>query len=188
MRELPGSYAQIAKPIGAVKQAVSKWWHGQAVPDERYRRALATHYGIPWDAWTKHPAGHELEAEDDQDDEPNDEQTELGAADDSPIADYLRLQRVLRKQLELPCTPRERVQLADAFQRAVAAKVRYEREREMVETRIVRHHPKWQKFKRALAECLMKHPAAARDVGELISTMLGDELEEGLDDEGGSEC
>lgn len=171
--EVPGSLAQIGKAVGATKQSIAQWRDGLYVPDDRYRRALASHFGIPFSAWgAGEPEG----------DEPDDE-LELDTADDedldgtaSALRDYERLIKLLRTQLgKGKLTPRERAQLTDAFSRALTQKTKLERDREMLEDRTIREHPKWQRLKKAIIEALLPHPAAARDVEAVVQRLLGEE-------------
>src|SRR5512140_656430 len=66
---LPGSLAQIAKPIDATRQSVDQWRKGACVPEDRYRRAIASHYGIPFGAWGLDEPEPDLDDELDDDDE-----------------------------------------------------------------------------------------------------------------------
>ena len=171
------SLSTIGRAVGATKQAVGLWRAGTNVPDDARRRALETHYGIPFAAWAGRlevappPAPDPIAAQDD-DDEP------------SVMDDCVRLLRSLRRQLgREDLTPRERVQLTEAFSRAVSQKARLERERELLEDRVIREHPKWRRLKAAMLEVLSKHTAAARDF-EAVMLRLLDEEEAEDDDPG----
>lgn len=169
LREIPGSLATIGKAVGATKQSIAQWRDGVYVPDDRYRRALASHYGIPFSAWGVDEPPDEPEEEEEADDE-------VEGAEHSAMRDYERLIRLLRTQLKsVKLTPRERAQLTDAFSRALAQKTRLERDREMLEDRTIRDHPKWQRLKQAIITALLPHPAAARDVEAVITRLLGEE-------------
>jgi transcriptional regulator with XRE-family HTH domain len=168
--DVPGSLSQIGKAVGASKQSIAQWRDGLYVPDDRYRRALASHFGIPFSAWG---AAEEPEPELELDDDTDDEELE-GTA--SALRDYERLIKLLRTQLKNgKLTPRERAQLTDAFSRALTQKTRLERDREMLEDRTIRDHPKWQRLKKAIIEALLPHPAAARDVEAAVQRILGED-------------
>jgi len=166
--EIPGSLSQIGKAVGATKQSIAQWRDGLYVPDDRYRRALASHFGIPFGAW-----GAEEPDDDTDDDTDDDDEPDAGSA----MRDYDRLIKLLRKQLRptAKLTPRERAQLTDAFSRALAQKTRLERDREMLEDRTIREHPKWQRLKSAIIEALLPFPAAARAVEVVVLRLLGEE-------------
>lgn len=168
--ELTDSLSTIGRAVGATKQAVGLWRAGTNVPDDARRRALEQHYGIPFAAW----AGR-LEVARPREPDP------IAAVDDdeaepSVMDDCVRLLRSLRKQLgREDLTPRERVQLTEAFSRAVSQKARLERERELLEDRVIREHPKWRRLKAAMLEVLSKHPAAARDFEAVMVRLLDEE-------------
>ena len=94
----------------------------------------------------------------------------------SVLDDYDALLSQLRKQLSRQNLPsRERIQISDAFSRALAHKERLERSREMIEARTIKDHPKWKELKAAIIGALLEHPAAARDVEVAITRVLGEE-------------
>lgn len=171
-----GSLQQIGESIGATKQAVALWRDGARVPEERWRRKLHAAFDIPPDAWGRVPG----EAEPEPEPEPDD------GREPSALDDVARLLKILREQLRKPTLlARERAQLADAFARALAQKERLERAREMLEDRVIRDHPKWQRLKAVIIEALIPHPLAARDVEAAIARVLADE-EDAADSDGGN--
>jgi hypothetical protein len=167
---LPGSLATIGKPIGASKQSVDQWRRGACVPEDRFRRAIASHYGIPFNAWG-------LDDGDDDESEIDDDEIEAEVAD--PLDEYRRLIKLVRKQLARGAlTARERAQLTDSYTRTLAAMTRLEREREMLEARTIREHAKWKALKNAIITALLRHPEAARDVEGVITRILSDESDD----------
>lgn len=92
------------------------------------------------------------------------------------LEDYNRLLRALRHQLDRPgLVARERVQVADAFSRALAHKERLERGRDLVEPRVIKDHPKWKELKAAIITALLDFPEAARAVEAAVTRVLGAE-------------
>lgn len=167
-----GSLQTIGESIGATKQAVALWRDGARTPEEKWRRKLHALFDIPPDAWDRAP-GEASSVDTDDDD----------GRDISALEDVNRLIRLLREQLRRPgILARERVQLADAFARALAQKERLERAREMSEDRTIREHPKWQRLKATIIEALLPHPEAARAVEAAILRVLGEEESDAGDD------
>ena len=163
---LPDSLTQIGNNVGATRQAVAKWRDGDSIPEARFRDALEAAYGIPaasWSGRTYDPAAAAAP--------PPGDGPEPTVMDD--VNDLLRYLRAERQRPDL--TARERLQLTEAFSKAVTRKAKLEREREMLEDRTVRHHPKWRALKAALIEALERHPAAARDVEAAIERVIGAE-------------
>jgi hypothetical protein len=70
---------------------------------------------------------------------------------------------------------RERVQLGDAFARALTQKERLERAREMLEARTIKEHPEWQRLKRLVIAALLPFPQASKAVEAAILRVLGEE-------------
>jgi transcriptional regulator with XRE-family HTH domain len=171
---LPGSLATIGKPLGATKQSVDQWRKGACVPEDRFRRAIASHYGIPFNAWG-------LDEPDEQADDDTDDD-ELGELTADPLDEYRRLIKIVRKQLARGAlTARERAQLTDSYTRTLGQMSRLEREREMLEARTIRDHAKWKVLKNAIITALLPHPAAARDVEAAITRVLSDESDDAAD-------
>jgi hypothetical protein len=127
----------------------------------------------------------ELDAEDDAEPVPepprrrNRVEDEPEHASRSALDDYNALLGQLRKQLARANLPsRERIQISDAFSRALAHKERLERSREMLESRTIKDHPRWKELKAAIISALLEHPAAARDVEAAITRVLGADRED----------
>ena len=165
-----GSLQQIADAIGASKQAVAWWRTGARIPEERWRVKLQARYSIPPDAWDRLPGDGPVA------------RVEWFPSEDlepSALDDCNRLLKLLRAQLNRPdLLGRERVQLGDAFARALSQKERLEKAREMLEARTIREHPEWRRLKRLIIDALLPHPAASKAVEEAILRVLGDEAAE----------
>lgn len=164
---IKGSQQQVADEIGATRQAVAWWRNGSRIPEERYRVKLHARFAIPPDAWERVPG---------------DTSTTTAAVEwfptsgePSALEDCARLLALLRSQLNRPdLLGRERVQLGDAFARALAQKERLERAREMLEARTIREHPEWQRLKRLVIAALLPFPEASRAVEAALVKVLGD--------------
>jgi hypothetical protein len=165
LASLRGSLQQIADAIGASRQAACAWRSGVRVPEEPWRIKMQARYAIPIDAWDRAPHSEPI--------------TDAPAAvtwfpntdgEPSALEDCTRLLALLRSQLNRgDLLGRERVQLGDAFARALTQKERLERAREMIEPRTIRDHPGWQNLKSLIMNALIpKHRAAALDVGAAL--------------------
>jgi transcriptional regulator with XRE-family HTH domain len=169
---------QIATAIGVTKAAATSWRSGTRIPEASHRRRLCARYAIPAESWdrvtgnappvppptpTSEPAGATAPAW----------FPDAGEAA-SPLDDCNRLLALLRSQLNRPdLIGRERVQLGDAFSRALAQKERLERARETLEARTIREHPEWKRMKRLLIKALIPYPEAAQAVEAAILSVLG---------------
>jgi len=179
-----GAVQLIADSIGASKQAVSTWRTGVRVPDEQWRRQLHAVHAIPLDAWDRPPHSTSGNTSDTGTTDPG--RTDPApwfpisgpGAEPSALEDCTRLLALLRSQLNRPdLLGRERVQLGDAFARALTQKERLERAREMIEPRTIREHVEWQRLKRLIIAALLPHPAASKAVEAAILRVLGDEAD-----------
>jgi hypothetical protein len=65
----------------------------------------------------------------------------------------------------------ESVKLADAETRLLSLKHRLEKETELQDERIVRHHPMWLQIKTTLGRVLVKWPDAARAVAAALKEL-----------------
>ena len=166
---VPGSLQQVGDAIGATRQAVAWWRNGSRTPEERWRVKLQARFGIPIAAWDRVAGDAPAAAAVEWFPSPAD------GGEPSALEDCGRLLALLRSQLNRPdLLGRERVQLGDAFARALAQKERLERAREMLEARTIREHPEWQRLKRLMIAALLPFPEASRAVEAALVKVLGD--------------
>jgi transcriptional regulator with XRE-family HTH domain len=171
---VPDSLQQVSDAIGITRAAVSLWRNGARVPEETHRRKLYARYSIPPASWDRVPG----------DMPPSSSEPAAAWFPDagdaaSPLDDCNRLLALLRSQLNrTDLIGRERVQLGDAFSRALAQKERLERARETLEARTIREHPEWRRMKRLMIKALIPYPEAAQAVEAAILAVLGDETAE----------
>ena len=128
---------------------------------------LQARYGIPLEAWDRVAGDTPAAAV----------EWFPTSGEPSALEDCARLLALLRSQLNRPdLLGRERVQLGDAFARALAQKERLERAREMLEARTIREHPKWQALKKLIIGALLpKHRDAALAVGAALMQAMEDQ-------------
>ncbi len=171
LRLVPGSLSEIAAAVRCQsKQSVLDWRNGRQVPGSRMRAALFGAYGIPAPAWDRMPQASNGK---------NGSSSSTALAPSkasgpapSTLQDCLTLLEVIRTaRNQADLLPAERVKLADTEAKILALRHRLEKEAELLEDRIVREHPTWQRIKRVLGKVLAAHPAAAKAVGEALLEM-----------------
>ena len=69
--------------------------------------------------------------------------------------------------------PSEVARLRDSESRLLAQRAKLERERELLEDRIVRDHPAWKRLQRTILKALEPHPVAAKAVLAAIEDSIG---------------
>lgn len=147
----PESLSDIAKRVGCSKALVGYWRAGERLPNHEHRLALASVYAVPAESWDRAPG---TTAPEQVEDDASDRST-LEAVDGQIVALY-RLQRT--GGLSAPA----RLKLADTLGKLLALKARLERDRELLEDRVVRDHPLWKRMRETLVEVLRPYPDAAR--------------------------
>lgn len=177
--DLPVGPAEIARTATVSKQAASEWRQGTKSPGPVSRAALWNAYGIPAFTWARQPSGAELEPDDDS--EPplgvapgndNDDSPPTAAIGSDAISGTDALIAKLRKtSAAADLLPADQIRLADSEAKLLALRHRMLRDQELLEDKIVRDHPAWQRIRRTLAEVLAKHPQAAADVAEALQRL-----------------
>lgn len=162
------SLSEIGEQIGTHKVSVGEWRRGEKTPGPAMRAALEASYAIPRASWDLSPA--RVGAPDGTVEYPRtagrvDERAE-GDRELSTLEECNALIRSTKRAAAEgeALLPSERVKLNDTLAKLLALRARLERENDMLEDRIVREHPLWQRIKRVTLAALVKHPAAARDL------------------------
>jgi len=161
----PGSLAAVALAIGCSKAQAGYWRAGQKIPSPPSRAKLLAVYGIPPSAWDIAPgAAIPLES---------DAEVEEIEADDADPGDTLAqtdaaIASVRRALHRSGLTDAARSKKEDTHAKLLALKARLERDRELVEDRVVRDHPAWLRIKNAICAALEPWPDAAQAVAEAL--------------------
>jgi transcriptional regulator with XRE-family HTH domain len=181
---VPDTMQQIATAIGVTKAAATSWRSGTRIPEASHRRRLCARYAIPAESWDRATVGAPPLPPPPPTPPSSSEPAAAAWFPDagdaaSPLDDCNRLLALLRSQLNrTDLIGRERVQLGDAFSRALAQKERLERARETLEARTIREHPEWRRMKQLIIKALLPHPEAAQAVEAAILSVLGAESAE----------
>jgi len=164
LAEQPGSVRELAKQARCSRSAVSNWRAGIKVPEPVYRARLEAAFGIPSPAWTVAP-GEELPGAHDASTPAAGVASAAAGPLPTTLEHALELLRVLRTERQKSgLASAERIRLTQTEAQIVALRHRLEREDELLEDRIVREHPAWQRFKGRLMRTLLKFPDAAKAV------------------------
>ncbi len=157
---VPGTEAELAMRLGCGAAVVGHWRRGRRTPAAAHRRKLELIFGIPPRAWDVPPgAGIQLEQRDHAT-SPEDAGTlEITKAQISEILEALKEEALIES---------EAAKLRDTAAKLLALRARLERDRDMLEDRIVRGHPEWLKLRTAILAALKPHPAALAAVLEAI--------------------
>ena len=165
LAQVSGSLSEIAARVGcSSKQSIANWRTGVRTPDAPMREALHREFGIPPESWAIRPAA---EGRPSSSSPPRPAAGAKGKTLDEVCAhiEFLREQMERKGQF-----PADQAKWAREYSSALALKFRLERANELLEDAIVRQHPMWRRIKSALLKALERHPAAARDVVEALST------------------
>ena len=167
---VPNSLGEIAVRLGVAKQSVHGWRTGRKSPAPGARLKLRDLYGVPAESWdlapttgTTTPAAASPSAPPVRPRPPSRTGT-LGEVED--LLDNIRAERATPGMLAS-----ERARLSDSEAKLLTLKARLERERELVEDRIVREHPKWRRIKEAMFAVLKPHPEIARAIAKAIEDL-----------------
>lgn len=160
------SHAEVAARIGTTKQAVSYWRRGEKAPGAAARAQLLEAYDIPQAAWEAAPAPGATKSP-----------RKAPAADLSKklstiehTEELIRESRQLRADPNLLPSARGRI-MGDEV-KLVLARARLEKERELLEDRIVREHPAWRRIEaRLVAWAKAQGPEIARSLAEALAEL-----------------
>ncbi len=156
----PGSLSELARAAGVKsKQTVGNWLAGTKTPDGDARRALLAAFGIPLRSWDQPPRVFGERA---RKPEAPTEPADISALPDTltHCLELLSAVRVARIQNDL--TPSEVTKLITTEERLLTQRHRFEKDRELIEDRIVRGHPTWVRIRKVMVRVLSKYPDAAR--------------------------
>lgn len=171
-----GSQAEIAATLDVAKSAVGFWRRGAKTPGPAARAKLKAAYGIDPRAWEQ-PPGERPPAPATPAPPTTEVPTKPPPPPRSPRARTMTLDEVvaeldylhdLRRDGDL--MPSEKVRLSDSISKNLALKARLERDKELLEDRIVREHPMWvMRIKPSILAALKPFPEAMRAVADALA-------------------
>jgi transcriptional regulator with XRE-family HTH domain len=163
--EITGIEDELAEKLGCGRAIVGHWRRGDRLPGAKSRHKLELLFGIPPLAWDVGP-GSEV---------PTDPTPKNAVCDqlseNDDVLDIVKRQLLeIREALQAPgLADAARLKLLDTSAKLLALRSRLERDRELLEDRIVREHPEWRRIKGAILKALRPYPEAAAAVAEAIA-------------------
>jgi hypothetical protein len=146
------------------RQTVVDWKYGRKVPAPDTRAKLHTLYGIPPQAWVTMPGQTAADVR-----QPPDQLSPTGQPTTLEACDRL-LTRLRTTAAAEGLLPSETIKLTAAEGSLLGLRHKLELSKMMLEDKLVREHPEWQRLARAIVRVLGKHPAAAKDVLAVLET------------------
>lgn len=165
--EQPGSESELAAKLGCGTAIVGHWRRGRRIPGDAHRHKLELLFGIHQRAWDLEPGTDPWQ------EKPTTEAVSISSDDDTLAITKAQIESILL-DLEAPnMTDAARSKARDTLAKLLALRARLERERDMLEDRIVREHPAWVRTKAAILRTLKPYPE--------IAALVADALVEALD-------
>jgi hypothetical protein len=183
---------QIASSCGVTHQVVAEWLGGRKVPRPENRAGLWNAYSIPAPSWGRLPLGSpastpQLDAGEHANGNghaptnghatpatpapPSTAAPSSGAAPSSVDDARVLLGQIRARATAADLLPSDAVRLADSEAKILALLHRMQRDADLLEDRIVREHPAWQRTRAALTRVLARHPLAAAEVADELEKL-----------------
>jgi hypothetical protein len=151
-----------AARVGCGVAVVGHWRRGRRLPGEAHRHKLSLLFGIPRRAWDVE-AGAVVPTQ-------SDGAVGSGAGDDDTLAIAKgQIETILTALKDKNLTDGASAKLRDTLAKLLALRSRLERDRDLLEDRLVREHPEWARLKAAILDALKPHPKAAEAVIRAIT-------------------
>ena len=168
LRIVPYSLSVIAGAVGTDKGTVSCWRNGSKIPSPPLRARLHSTYGIEPVAWDRVPLGSELTHRE----APSATVGTSASATRSSLDETLDALEQVKDLLADPTiAANERKGLLDNLSKLLALRSRLEEKAELLESRIVREHPRWVEIRRGLPDILRPYPQAAEAVAAWLTDL-----------------
>jgi transcriptional regulator with XRE-family HTH domain len=163
--ELAGTEAELAARVGCGAAVVGHWRRGRRIPGEAHRHKLELLFGIPRRSWDV-AAGAEVVPE------PEPKVAEDAEPEADPAATLsiakAQIDTILEALNDKTLTDGASAKLRDTLSKLLALRARLERDRDLLEDRVVREHPEWARVRAAILGALRPYPDAARAVAEAL--------------------
>lgn len=142
-------------------QTVLRWRNGDKMPNTEARARMQVVFGIPIQAWSKRPAGSELDAADDYE--------ERLPQTSEHLEELLHTIRRDRSQPNLLMS--EKTKLINSEAGMLKLRADLQARAELSEDRYVREHPAWLRVRNEIARVLAAFPEAARAVADALERL-----------------
>ncbi|MCP3886471.1 MAG: hypothetical protein GY700_13575 [Propionibacteriaceae bacterium] len=161
----------IADKMELGKAIVGHWRNGRRLPSEINRHKLELLYGIPPRSWDVSPGTDLTDGEIPPTNTRIVNSINARTRGDDNDALVMAMEQIDEIKIDLGnvnLTDAAKAKLRDTLTKLIALKVRIERDRDLLEDRVVREHPEWLKLKSRILEALKPHPEVAKAVAESI--------------------
>jgi hypothetical protein len=165
--EEPSSDVLIAEKLECGSAVVGHWRRGRRLPGPTFRRKLELLFGIPQRAWDVEPGAPIPSKPPPSAGEPKKRRK---ADDDKDTLTITKdqIDAVLSELEGQTMTETASARLRDTMSKLLALRSRLERDRDLLEDRVVREHPEWLRTKAAILKALKPYPDAAKAVAEAL--------------------
>jgi len=166
LRELEGSNAGIAEKLGCSKALVGHWRLGTRLPSDAHKEKMELLFGIPRRSWdvkpnaklhTSTPSTVVLTRA-----------TSEEGGDDTMRITTGQINTILMTLKGDELTDSAAAKMRDTLQKLLALRARMERDRDLLEDKVVREHPEWVRIKAVIVAALKPYPEAAKAIAEVL--------------------
>jgi len=168
--EVGGTEAELAAKVGVGSAVIGHWRRGRRIPGEPARHRLELLFGIPRRSWDV-AAGAEVPAASSSP-ESTAPTSSRGAPAQRPDGTLTitraQIDDVLAALKSPELTDSASAKLRDTLSKLLALRARLERDRDLLEDRVVREHPEWLRMRAAILAALEPYPEAAAVVAEAL--------------------
>lgn len=162
-----GTETELADKIACASALIGHWRRGKRIPSDKQKHRLELLFGIPRRAWDIAPGARVPEQKKKEVSEDNELISQANELDTLSITN-LQIDEILNALKNDDLSDSAQAKLRDTLAKSLALRTRLERDRELLEDRIVREHPGWLKLKHLILNALKPYPTAVKSVIEAI--------------------
>ena len=162
--EISGTEDELAAQVGCSRAIIGHWRRGIRLPGVAARYKLELLFGIRPRAWDMEPGCEVATAENS-----NSSSEKIKADDDTLEIARMQLLEIRQALKDPELTDAAQLKLRDTAAKLLILRSRLERDRELLEDRIVREHPEWLKMKAKMLKALKPYPEAATAIAEALA-------------------
>jgi len=165
-----GTEVELADKIACASALIGHWRRGRRMPSDKQKKRLELLFGIPRRAWDIGPGAtiepKEKKPERSETLEAPSRSTEM----DTLAITNMQIDEILESLEDESITDSAKAKLRDTLAKALALRTRLERDRELLEDRVIREHPGWVKLKKSILTALKPYPEATKAVIQAIGS------------------